>query len=105
MILGNSFSLNMLAVIPASIRVAEVGIERARALLEGNLESAVGHANTAAVFSNLLGIPVETRRATIALKSGDRMIVGQYSGPRLEEGATELPTGATIKWLEISIGD
>ena len=28
--------------------------------------------------------------------------MGQYSGPRLPEGSTSLPEGATIKWYLIS---
>jgi hypothetical protein len=38
-------------------------------------------------------------RVNVSLKPGDAAIVGQYIGPRLPEGATTLPEGATIKWL------
>lgn len=108
----NAFSMNMLADFPASIRVTEISVAEARhhllALAEEAgeaelIQSAVGHADTAAVFSRELNLPVPVNRATVALQSGDRVIVGQYSGPRLPEGATELPEGATIKWLAVSI--
>ena len=65
--------------------------------------SAVGHADTAAVFAHVLGVPVACNRATVALKDGDVALVGQYSGPRLPEGATTLPEGATIKWVVVGV--
>ena len=60
--------------------------------------SAVGHADTAAVFAAVLGRPVAVNRATIKLAPGQCLLVGQYIGPRLPEGATTLPEGATIEW-------
>ncbi|MCK7505116.1 MAG: DUF1874 domain-containing protein [Desulfobacterales bacterium] len=56
--------------------------------------SAVGHADTAAVFSSLLGRPVPVERRSIKLDEGETALVGQYIGPRLPEGATTLPEGA-----------
>jgi hypothetical protein len=64
-------------------------------------ESAVGHADTAALFSRILGWPVEVRRQSIEIWEGDVVLVGQYSGPRLPEGATELPAGAVIEWYAV----
>ena len=39
----------------------------------------------------------------VALKEGDVALVGQYSGPRLPEGATTLLEGATIKWMVVVV--
>jgi hypothetical protein len=39
----------------------------------------------------------------VSLVPGDRVLVGQYSGTRLPEGATTLPEGATIRWLVVSV--
>lgn len=104
MLVLNAFSLNMLAVMPADITVIEVSAWYAAALLaENGLESAVGHDTTAAVFSSALGLEVPYNRATVALSPGSVVIVGQYSGPRLIEGTTELPEGATIKWLQVVV--
>jgi hypothetical protein len=64
----------------------------------GQVVSAVGHADTAAVFSTILGFPVEPNRVNVRLAPGDIALVGQYVGPRLPEGATTLPHGATIEW-------
>ncbi len=101
MYLLNAFSLNML-VGNADVVVREISPTVA-ASLAADCISAVGHADTAAVFSNVLGVTVPCNRATVALKDGDLALVGQYSGPRLPEGATTLPEGATVKWLVVEV--
>ena len=101
MFLLNAFSLNMLGG-NADIIVREV-TQRVAASLATSCTSAVGHADTAAVFSSVLGVAVPCNRATVALKEGDVALVGQYSGPRLPEGATSLPEGAAIKWLVVAV--
>lgn len=112
MMLINAFSANMLAVFPANVVFSEITAEEARLQLllsaeaqgEGDvIRSAVGHQATADLFSQVLGVPVECRRETVSLGIGDWAILGQYSGPRLAEGATELPEGATIKWLWVNV--
>ena len=97
----NAFSLNMI-VGNADISVREVSRTMA-ASLAAHCPSAVGHADTAAVFSHVLGVEIPCNRATVALKEGDVALVGQYSGPRLPEGATSLPEGAAIKWLVVGV--
>ena len=101
MFILNAFSLNML-VGNADIVVREV-TQKVAASLAPACTSAVGHADTAAVFSSVLGVEIPCNRATVALKDGDTALVGQYSGPRLPEGATSLPEGATIKWLVVGV--
>lgn len=110
--LCNAFSANMLADFPVSVSFTEIDTDSARLNLmlaaeaagEADfIQSAVGHADTAAVFSAVLGLPVPCRRVTVSLSRGDVVIVGQYIGPRLPEGATALPDGATIKWLMVEV--
>ena len=101
MYLLNAFSLNMI-VGNADIEIREITRAMA-ASLAADCVSAVGHADTAAVFSSVLGVTVPCNRATVALKEGDVALVGQYSGPRLPEGATSLPEGATIRWLVVGV--
>ena len=101
MFLLNAFSLNMLGG-NADIIVREVSLKMA-AILVAECTSAVGHADTAAVFSSVLGVPVPCNRATVTLKDGDVALVGQYSGPRLPEGCSTLPEGATIKWVVVGV--
>lgn len=112
MLLINAFSANMLAEFPASVKLTEVSAADARLALMCAAEeageadfvsSAVGHADTAAVFGAALGIPVECRRANVTLARGDVAILGQYIGQRLPEGATALPEGAMIKWLLVEV--
>lgn len=99
----NAFSVNMLGRLPASVVFTEVSLDEARALAHG-CESAVGHADTAAVFTDVLGVAVPAQRATVTLNKGERALLGQYRGPRLPEGATHLPDGATIQWLTVDVG-
>ena len=99
MFILNAFSLNMLDG-NADVVVREITKDVA-AILAPACTSAVGHADTAAVFSSVLGVTVPCNRVTVALKEGDVALVGQYSGPRLPEGATSLPEGATIKWMVV----
>lgn len=96
----NAFSVNMLATFPADVVIEELSLGQARGLAIGG-ESCVGHADTAAVFSAVLGCPVAFNRATVTLE-GDALL-GQYSGPRLPEGATALPAGATIRWFRVGL--
>lgn len=65
--------------------------------------SAVGHADTAAVFSKELGEDVEFNRISLKFGESDVLLVGQLTGPRLPEGSTTLPEGATISWLAVYI--
>jgi hypothetical protein len=103
MMLLNAFSFNMCGAFPVTVHATELTLGEAQQHLAEGFESAVGHADTAAVFANVLGLTVEARRATVSLKTGDRAVVGQYRGPRLAEGATELPEGATIQWLLVEV--
>lgn len=92
MFLTNAFSLQMLDEFPTSVKVSEVS-----ELPEG-LESAVGHADTAAV----LGVPCN--RVNVKLKNGDTVFVAQLQGGRLPEGSTTLPEGFTFRFLKVEIG-
>ena len=102
MYLLNAFSLNMVTTFPVKVRFQLIPIEDAAEHLLDGLVSAVGHADTAAVFSQLLGMPVPCERRTVHLRPTDCAILGQYTGPRLPEGATTLPEGAEIRWYLVS---
>ena len=101
MFLLNAFSLNMI-VGNADIIVREVSRKVAASLAAG-CTSAVGHADTAAVFESVLGVPVACNRVSVTLGEGEAALVGQYSGPRLPEGCSALPEGATIKWVVVGV--
>jgi hypothetical protein len=101
---GNAFSPNMLDVMPADVRLTEISAAVAAEYVLAGVQHAVGQASTAAVFSDVLGVAVPANRATVTLEAGDKLVFGQYRGPRLEEGVTTLPEGATIQWLLAQIG-
>ena len=67
------------------------------------LESVIGHADTARIVSGMLGIELPVNRANVKLACGEKMIVAQYSGPRLPEGATVLPEGAKIEFVLVEV--
>lgn len=101
--LGNAFSLGMLD----SLSDGDVNIhchmltdtEACRWVRENNPVSCVGHLDTANLFSHLLGTEVLMNRISTSLVVGDSLLVGQYNGPRLPEGAVSLPEGARIRWI------
>lgn len=104
MLILNAFSINMVAHFPATISVDEISLATVRDLVSySSIDSAVGHTETAAIFSSLLGVAVPMQRRTVTLECGDVAIIGQYRGPRLPEGATTLPTDATIVWYRVAV--
>ena len=105
LLISNAFSLNMLnGAAGKSLKVDAADKRVIKELIRDHvLESCVGHADTAAVFSDVLGVKVEAVRSTVSLDVGDTLYVGQYVGPRLQEGCSTLPEGATIVWLKVSV--
>ncbi|MDD2819180.1 MAG: DUF1874 domain-containing protein [Candidatus Nanopelagicales bacterium] len=117
--LCNAFSFNMVAAQTATIKMREITREETReyllapeecwgglghTALDPRVRQAVGHADTCGLFAHELDIAgIAPARVNVALEKGDDLIVGQYSGPRLPEGATTLPEGASIRWLLVTI--
>ena len=107
-VIANAFSLNMLdleEVGVTNLQVCQTSPEFIREEIEaaGGFTSIVGHADTAAVFSDFLGLDVPCNRTTFHLEEGVTLFVGQYKGPRLPEGATSLPEGAAVEWAMVVI--
>ena len=102
MYLINAFSANMLEELTALVRFTEISATTMAELAQESV-SAVGHADTAELFSTILGIKVPCNRVSVTLKAGDNALLGQYTGPRLPEGATTLPEGASIKWVLVNV--
>lgn len=102
--LNNSFSLGMLVDADANLEIREMSVsEAALWAADPGVKSVVGHANTAALYAKILGVPVAMNRASVKLEVRDQMVIGQYTGPRLAEGVVELPEGATIRWLHLRV--
>jgi hypothetical protein len=97
--LNNAFSLSMLGPVDgATLQVSRLSLERAREVARDAI-SVVGHPTTRALFATALGREVACDRQSILLEPDDELVVGQYTGPRLAEGARELPEGATVDWF------
>lgn len=99
--LSNAFALSM--VDDGNFSVATLTVEEAVMALSDSFTSAIGHSDIAAVVSDMLGIDVPMNRVNLALKTGDVLVVAQYVGPRLPEGATTLPEGAKIVFKMVTI--
>lgn len=102
--LCNAFTISM---IPAEARargcaveIVPIGDPRGPLGVPRDVVSYLGH-NTDLV-SALLGFAVPTNRESLQLGANDTLYVAQYTGPRLPEGATSLPEGATIEWFMVS---
>lgn len=98
-ILANAFSLQMLKSLNADVRVQEINLSEVPA----TAQSVVGHPDTAAVLTNLLGFEVPANRASVALDEGDELFVAQIMGGRLPEGATTLPENFSMKFLKVTV--
>lgn len=98
--LANAFSLNMLDG-DANLSIRKVRTEVVREFLADGFVSAIGHADTAAVVSDDLGLQVEANRVNVNFQVDDVLVVAQYKGPRLPEGTTRLPEGATIEYFVV----
>ena len=99
----NAFSLSMLGALPATLDVEEISAAQAAEWLQDNLESCVGHADTAKLFETILRVPVPVNRVSVTIPCGEDVIVGQYIVQRLPEGATTLPEGASIRWMLVTV--
>jgi len=64
--------------------------------------SCIGHNDVAKILSQLIGLEIPVNRISISLVPGDVLVVGQYVGARLPEGATSLPEGARIDWYIVT---
>lgn len=101
MILTNAFSASMLSKDEATVVFKTVSLEEAKKLVSNGFVSAVGHASTAQIASQLLGVDVPVNRVQVQLSSGDKALIFQLL-TRLEEGkvlsAEEILTLPT-KWI------
>lgn len=95
MTLCNAFSLQMLEGFSGTITWEVIPAPSAAELAA--MDSAVGHADTAAVLG------VEMRRVNVTLRPGETAIVAQVTGGRLSEGAKTLPEGVAFKFFRVTI--
>ena len=96
--IGNAFSLQMVAD-NAIIAKVEVSPEE----IPTEAVSIIGHKDTAAVVSTILGRDVPCNRASVMLSDEDVLYVAQVVGGRLPEGATTIPDGMELKFYRITV--
>lgn len=84
--LGNAFSLQMVDF-PATINVREVS----PCDVPEDCVSCIGHADTAAVVSNILGREFPANRSSIKLDRGDVLYVAQVMGGAPPRGCNRDP--------------
>lgn len=102
-VLLNAFSLNMLERKEYSIAFKPVAVEEVKETLSGGFISYIGHQDLASVLSSMLGVEVPVNRANYKIEPEDIVVVAQYTGPRLPEGATKLPENASIEFWRVAI--
>lgn len=101
---SSAFSLNMLDGKEHNLKVVPLSDEEAYNLIQDkSFVSIIGHQDTAAIISTLLGKDVAYCRRNTSLTADDTMLVGQYIGPRLPEGTTTLPENARIEFYYVEI--
>lgn len=99
--LGNAFSLQMLDCATAhTVSIKPISIDDVRT---ADFISVVGHPDTAAVLSDMLGKDVACNRVSVSLTPHDTLIVAQVVGGRLPAGATKLPDGFKMTFLKVNI--
>ena len=96
--LVNAFSIQMLQK-GGLVKFNEIAPED----IPADVVSAVGHADTAAVLSNMLGFEVPMNRMNISLDEDTEIYVAQLIGGRLPEGSTTLPEGFTFKFYRVTM--
>ena len=101
----NAFSIQMIASLnEASVSFKKITTEQAKNLLRNsNPESYVGHTDTAAVISNLLGMEIPPFRRFGTMVPGETAVVAQVLGGRLPEGCTTLPEGFSIQFFQVTV--
>jgi len=96
--LVNAFSIQMLQK-GGLVRFEEIAPED----IPADVVSAIGHADTAAVLTNMLGFEVPMNRINVALDENTELYVAQLIGGRLPEGSTTLPEGFAFKFYRVTI--
>lgn len=104
-IITNAFSANMLDESKSSLVLFNpIPVEQAAIIAKSEeWESSLGHEDIVNVVNAQLGTSFKMNRRTDILETGDAILLAQYKGPRLPEGATTLPEGARIQYYMIIV--
>ena len=83
--ISNAFSLGMLKYDDVKLRIKKINVEEVREIISSGFISAIGHASTAQILSEILGKKIEENRIQIQLDKDDILVVFQLL-ERLPEG-------------------
>jgi len=97
--LVNAFSIQMLNSMSNPVHVKFEEIKASD--IPRDVVSAVGHADTAAVLSGILGFEIPMNRTSVSLDEFTELFVAQLVGGRLPEGSTTLPEGFSFKFFRV----
>lgn len=98
----NAFSGQMVDA-PCMVSLDKISSAQAATMLAEEVESYVGHAETAATVSAELGVEIPFARRFGHLAIGEVALIAQVNGGRLPEGCTTLPEGMWIEYLRVEI--
>lgn len=103
--ISNAFSLQMLTAESHKFESYPLAVGGVREFKRDGFEfhSAIGHPDTAAVVSDVLGFEVPANRVNLQLEKGDLLIVAQIFGGRLPEGVTKLPENFDLKFIVVRV--
>ncbi len=100
-LITNAFSLNMLVSLTANVKTEELSVPQTIEALSEGFTSGMGHSTE--LVSEILGMEIPMNRSSNKIQNGESVLVAQYVGPRLPEGAVELPEGATLKFIKVTV--
>ena len=100
MYITNSFSINMLNS-NQKLHFTKLSGWNIKRFTEVAI-SAFGHEDIARIVSLNTGQEFKQNRISISLDETSSVLIAQYRGPRLPEGATQLPDGAEIEYWLVS---
>lgn len=92
----------MLAHPSARLALSKAELGQAQIMAKSGLRSGINDPNTAAVFAEMLGIPVESDRHVAVLNYHDTALIGIYRGPRSTVDGSMLP-GGVIDWFHLKV--
>lgn len=103
----NAFSINMLPELEGkkkhTVTFEPITISEAKsAIKKSDIESYIGHEDTATILSDLLEKEIPFHRGFAKLGFGDTALIAQF-GERLPEGTKKLPKGAKLNFFKVSL--
>lgn len=98
---SNAFSLNMVSARSFTLRVCDT--VHLTDMLRGDLVVSIKNPAMVDLCNGITGSKAVAGLGNIDLKVGDKLIVMQYNGPRLERGCTSCPKDGNLRFYTVTI--